>query len=161
MRQSDGDRVNKFREPFTGYEYHNIGVPLNTAVKMLNGVTEDEGLLNNPAVTNHAEKGKFKVPTLRNVAVTEPYMHNGVFKDLQTVIEFYDHMNSNSTNHPLNRETGAPWESPEVPGTVAYDLLDVGDPMTNDQVEALVCFLRTLTDRRCEHLIQQKGIDCN
>ena len=32
----------------------------------------------------------FKTPTLRNVAVTSPYMHNGVFRTLDEVIEFYD-----------------------------------------------------------------------
>jgi cytochrome c peroxidase len=115
--------------------------------------------LNNPAVTDPAEKDKFKVPTLRNVAVSGPYMHNGVFRNLQTVIEFNDFMNNgNRVNNP---EAGAPWEALKVAGTVATDLLKVGDSMTDDRVEALVCFLRTLTDRRYEHLVQDKGIDCN
>lgn len=35
------------------------------------------------------EFGKFKVPSLRNVAKSAPYMHNGVFPDLKTVIRFY------------------------------------------------------------------------
>jgi hypothetical protein len=33
--------------------------------------------------------------------------------------------------------------------------------MTDDQVEALVCFLRTLTDWRYEHLIQENGVNCD
>ena len=32
----------------------------------------------------------FKTPTLRNVALTAPYMHNGVFQTLEEVVEFYD-----------------------------------------------------------------------
>ena len=35
-------------------------------------------------------RGAFKVPTLRNVARTAPYMHNGVFKTLEEVVDFYD-----------------------------------------------------------------------
>lgn len=157
---NNGDPVNKFQETFTGYEYHNIGVPVNTAVRAINGVTEvDEGLLANSAITDESEKGKFKVPTLRNVAVTEPYMHNGVFRNLKTVIEFYDHFtNPARVNNP---ETGAPWVAPEVPATVSTSLLQVGDMMTDGQVEAMVCFLRTLTDQRYEHLIQEKGISCD
>ena len=54
----------------------------------------DGGLLNNPAVNDENQKGKYKVPTLRNVAVTAPYMHNGVFKELKTVVEFYDKYNN-------------------------------------------------------------------
>lgn len=36
------------------------------------------------------DKGAFKTPSLRNVALTPPYMHNGVFKNLREVVEFYD-----------------------------------------------------------------------
>ncbi|MEM7561880.1 MAG: cytochrome c peroxidase [Pseudomonadota bacterium] len=156
-----GDPINRRFETFSGYEYHNIGVPENTAVRALNGVTgPDLGLFNNPEITDTADQGKFKTPTLRNVAVTEPYMHNGVFRDLRTVIEFYDHF-VNPVIRANNPETGFPWEAPEVPATVANSLLLVGDPMTDNQVESMVCFLRTLTDQQYEHLIQDKGIDCN
>jgi cytochrome c peroxidase len=34
--------------------------------------------------------GAFKTPTVRNVAVTAPYMHNGAFNNLKKVVEFYD-----------------------------------------------------------------------
>ena len=34
--------------------------------------------------------GKFKTPTLRNIALTAPYMHDGSFKTLEEVIEYYD-----------------------------------------------------------------------
>ena len=68
----------------------NIGVPVNESLRSFNGITAlDEGLLKNPAVTEDSEKGKFKVPTLRNIAVTAPYMHNGIFNELETVIRFY------------------------------------------------------------------------
>lgn len=157
---NNGDPVGKFEETFSGYEYHNIGVPTNVAVRAQNGVTEpDLGLALNPNVSGAEARGKFRTPTLRNIAVTEPYMHNGVFRDLRTVIEFYDKY-VDPDGRPNNPETGAPWAAPEVPETVANDLLEVGDPLTDADVEALVCFLRTLTDARYEHLVQDKGIDC-
>ncbi|MEM7152188.1 MAG: cytochrome c peroxidase [Myxococcota bacterium] len=155
----DGDPINRTAETFTGYEFHNIGVPVNEQVRERNGVAgPDLGLVNNPAATD-AERGKFKVPTLRNVAVTGPYMHNGVFRDLVTVVEFYDRFN-NADERLVNPETGEPWREPEVPDTVT-DLLEVGDPLTDLEVESLVCFLRALTDARYEHLIEPKGIDCS
>ena len=48
----------------------------------------------NTAVNEASEAGKFKVPTLRNVAVTRPYMHNGIFADLRTAVLFYNRYNS-------------------------------------------------------------------
>lgn len=144
-------------EPFTSYEYHNIGVPANTS---LTNTTLDEGLKANPDVDDLAELGKFKVPTLRNVAVTEPYMHNGVFQDLETVIKFYDHFHA-SSEFTINPETNEPWRAPEFESTVNFAELQDGDPLNQEKVEALVCFLRTLTDARYEHLIQEKGINCD
>lgn len=150
---NNGDPINKFQETFTGYEYHNIGVPVNEAVRAQTGVTElDLGLYLNPAVTDPAERGKFRTPTLRNVAVTEPYMHNGVFRDLRTTVEFYAHF-IDPEARPNNPETGLPWREAEVPETVETELLEVGDPLTDDDIDALVCFLRTLTDQRYEPLM--------
>ncbi|MEW8497142.1 MAG: cytochrome c peroxidase, partial [Candidatus Thiodiazotropha taylori] len=106
------------QETFSSYEYHNIGVPENTAVRAVNNTAEgfiDHGLLDNPATTDASHLGKFKVPTLRNVAVTEPYMHNGVFRDLKTVILFYDQFNNEDRS--LNPETGDVWAAAEVAGT--------------------------------------------
>jgi len=158
---SEGDPIGERTEPFTGYEFHNIGVPINEEVRARNGVTAlDEGLLANPSVDDPMLRGAFKVPTLRNIAVTGPYMHNGVFADLRTVIEFYDHF-TNPMMRERNPETGEPWRQPEIPETVAIDLLEIGDPMSDDDIEGLVCFLRALTDQRYEHLIPDDGIDCS
>lgn len=149
-------------ETFTSYEYHNIGVPVNRAVRAANGSDAafvDEGLLAHPDINDIAERGKFKVPTLRNVAVTGPYMHNGVFRELATVVKFYDHYLIGSA-FQLNPETGVAWESPEVDETVNLTELQDGRTLTEEEVEALVCFMQTLTDARYEHLIPDDGIDC-
>ncbi|MEM9696047.1 MAG: cytochrome c peroxidase, partial [Myxococcota bacterium] len=147
-------------ETFTSGEYHNIGVPPNIAVRTANGLGPDHidhGLM---AVTdNVADDGKFKVPTLRNIAVTGPYMHNGVFAELRTVVLFYD-QRFEAISHPINPETGEPWADPEVATTINHDELGDGGPLTDTQIEALVCFMRTLTDARFESLIPEDGITC-
>jgi cytochrome c peroxidase len=131
-------------------------VPSNPDLHAQSIVTSpDEGLKDNTG--NAADAGKFKVPTLRNVAVTGPYMHNGVFKNLKTVIEFFDHFHGTSI-HIKNPETGATWASPEVPiDSEDKSLLQVGNTMSDVDVDNMLCFLRTLTDKRYENLIQDNG----
>ncbi len=71
------------------------------------------------------EEGQFKVPTLRNIAVTAPYMHDGRFKTLEEVLEHY-----NSGGHP----------SPNVSPNVRP--LNLSEQDKKD----LIAFLNTLTD---------------
>lgn len=143
----------KAGETFTNYEYHNIGVPVNHELRAKNGVTSiDNGLLNNPAVSDEKQKGKYKVPTLRNVAVTAPYMHNGVFKDLKTVVEFYDKYNNPA--RALNPETNKPWDKPEVEETISLEELKA-KKQSDRKVEALVAFMKLLTDKKYEHLLEK------
>jgi len=67
---------------FTDNRFHNLGVPQAGPLK------EDVGRY---AVTRQdLDRGAFKTPTLRSVALTAPYMHDGVFKTLEEVIEFYN-----------------------------------------------------------------------
>jgi len=142
---------------FTTHRYHNIGVPANQAVRAKNGLGpqhRDLGLLENPGIDDPAEAGKFKVPTLRNVAVTAPYMHNGLFENLETVILFYNRFILTNPESQTNPETGEPWGEPEVPETVDIDLLGDGQPISPLQVRPLVAFLETLTDRRYEPLLE-------
>lgn len=144
-------------ETFSNYEYHNIGTPVNVAVRGQNGVGVDhvdQGLLANPAVTDVAQAGKFKVPTLRNVAVTGPYMHNGVFADLRTVVLFYNKYNSKSAKRQVNPETGQTWAAPEVAETLSMDILTDGPALEDERIDALVAFMKTLTDQRYEHLLE-------
>lgn len=142
-------------EPFTNHQYRNIGVPSNpNTIKYgkLGADYIDHGLLQNPAVNDEKYDGKFKVPTLRNVAVTGPYMHNGVFKDLRTVVEFYDKYNNSERR--INPETGKPWGEAEVPATV--DLAELrATKLSERKIDALVAFMKTLTDERYEHLLDK------
>ncbi|MCR1816661.1 cytochrome-c peroxidase [Aliarcobacter butzleri] len=144
----------KAGETFTNYQYHNIGTPVNHELRAKNGVKViDEGLLANPNVTDVAEKGKHKVPTLRNVAVTAPYMHNGVFKDLKTVVEFYDKYNNK--DRTIDPETNKPWDDPEVKETISLEELKAVK-LTDRKVEALVAFMKLLTDKKYEHLLDEQ-----
>ncbi len=75
-------------------------------------------------------RGAFKVPTLRNVALTAPYMHNGVFRTLEQVVDFYDR--GGGVGNGLDLPTQ----------TLAADSLHLAPK----EKRALVAFLRALTD---------------
>lgn len=72
-----------------------------------NGARPDDPDLGRERITEQASgRGKFKVPSLRNVAVTAPYMHDGSLATLEAVIEHYakggqGHPNTDPTIHPL------------------------------------------------------------
>jgi cytochrome c peroxidase len=125
---------------FTDFSYDNLGVPKNPENPFYTLALElnpdgygfvDLGL--GGTLDDPAENGKFRVPSLRNVALTAPYMHNGSFKTLFQVIAFYN-----------TRDTG-PWAPPEVAENVNEDELgNLG--LTTPEIEDIVAFLMTLTD---------------
>ena len=143
--------ANSAKETFTNYRYFNIGVPSNQALIKLNKLAADyvdNGLLDNPMVKgDEKQKGKFKVPTLRNIGVTAPYMHNGVFRDLKTVLLFKDSFNN--PNRKVNPETGKAWDKAEYAQTINPDVLKA-KPLTDEEINALEAFLKTLTDEAYE-----------
>lgn len=145
-------------EPFSTYRYFNIGLPANLKVRAKNAFGTkyvDKGLHGNPRIDDPTLVGKFKVPTLRNVAVTGPYMHNGIFKHLETAVLFYNRYVVNSAESQINPETGERWRKAEVPGTVDLELLEQGQPISSLQLSALIAFLETLTDKRYESLLDK------
>ncbi|PIE06731.1 MAG: methylamine utilization protein MauG [Rhodobacterales bacterium] len=154
-----GDSLMDRRETFTDFSYHNIGVPENLELRALNGVepgTVDDGLALNPEVAGAPEeRGKFRTPTLRNVAVTGPYMHNGVFHDLRTVVLFYNQYNTRVDKRKINPETGEMFRPAPVPSTLSTEELTHGPALDDQRVDALVAFLKTLTDARYEHLLEE------
>jgi len=83
-------------------------------------------------VSDSAFDGNFRVSTLRNVAVTSPYMHNGYFADLKTVIHFY---NTRDVEGAINPETNKPWRVAEVPKTVNKE--EMGDLKLTEQEEMI------------------------
>lgn len=85
------------------------------------------------AVTNNAQlNGSFKIPNLRNVALTAPYMHDGRFATLDAVLEHYSHGIQNDPNLDprLKTANGQPLR------------MNISD----NEKKAIVAFLNTLTD---------------
>lgn len=110
------------------------GVFLNVASRIINSVAEkklnDLGLYE--ITQNPADRWKYKTPSLRNIALTAPYMHNGELATLEQVIEFYNQ------------------------GGVANENLDVMIKPLNLSVaekNALVEFLKTLTGDNISELV--------
>jgi len=70
-------------------------------------LTDDEGMYEHTYEV--ADKGKFKIPGLRNISLTAPYMHDGRFSTLEEVVEFYNSEVTMSDNlHPLLVKDGVP-----------------------------------------------------
>ncbi len=118
---------------FTDFTYDNIGVPRNPDRRFFAADFVDDALMT--TVSDPALRGKFKVASLRNVAKTAPYMHNGVFPSLRQVVEFY---NTRDTDPQR-------WGEAEVPATVNHD--ELGNLKLSDhEIDAIVAFLNTLSD---------------
>jgi len=134
---------------FTDFTYDNIGVPRNLDIP--GNPAPDQGLGGRPDIIaadpQGLEIGKHKVMSLRNIAITPPYGHNGVFATLEEITHFY---NTRDTlgRVPDNRHKGfgiTGWPPPEVPRNVNGDELgNLG--LTAREEAALVAFMRTLTD---------------
>jgi cytochrome c peroxidase len=113
---------------FTDYGYANIGLPVNP---LLAGNPIDLGL--GGFLNSASQNGKFKIPTLRNVARTAPYGHNGYFATLKDIIRFKN-----------SRDLGI-WDPPEVPENMNQtDLGDLG--LSDQQIDDIAAFLLALTD---------------
>jgi cytochrome c peroxidase len=104
---------------FSDYKLHVLGIPDNSKL-----TESDDGVDHSYA---------FRTPSLRNLDLTAPYMHNGIFSDLDDVLDFYDDFGRRGNrNLHLQREQVDP---------LLRTLDDVDD---NEQ--ALIEFLNALND---------------
>ncbi|CAH1905701.1 Methylamine utilization protein MauG [Candidatus Nitrotoga sp. HW29] len=134
---------------FTDFTYDNIGLPRN--IKISKNPEPNAGLGGRADIAaldpNGDEIGKHKVMSLRNIALTPPYGHNGVFATLEQIVHFY---NTRDTLGwvPDNEDSGfatSGWPDPEVLQNVNHDELgNLG--LTIDEEKAIVAFMQTLTD---------------
>lgn len=125
---------------FTDFTYDNIGIaknktsPFYTQNKKFNQQGKahiDLGLYETTG--RPSDKGKFKVPTLRNIDLTAPYGHSGQFSTLKDIIEFYN-----------SRDVGQ-WSAPEVSENLNTE--ELGDlKLTPQDVNDIEAFMKTLTD---------------
>jgi cytochrome c peroxidase len=157
------------RPLFTTFRYYNLGVPKNPRNPFYDMPPPinpdghdyiDLGL--GGALGVASENGKFKVPSLRNVDLTPPYMHNGAFSTLYDAVMFHN-----------TRDTDSRWGPPEVPWNIATGPAtargvpapegptmppDPGDPPAGGQgrignlmlsageVDQIVAYLKALSD---------------
>lgn len=102
-----------------GFDFTNYSIVNNG----MYATYEDEGLFR--ITGQDGDIGKFKVPTLRNIALTYPYMHNGAYPTLESVIERY---NLGGFQHPNQDEAIQPLH------------------LSEQEQSDLIAFLKTLTD---------------
>lgn len=103
---------------FTDHSFRNIGLKPGSGLP-------DEG---RKIITRlDADSGKFRVPSLRNIEVTAPYMHDGRFWSLETVMDHY---------------ANAPY-----PSSTLDPKLKQGIPLSPSEKSNIIAFLKTLTDR--------------
>ncbi|HWB06507.1 MAG TPA: MbnP family protein [Verrucomicrobiales bacterium] len=107
---------------FTNHAFMNNGLDADDAIK-------DTG--REKVTGNRADRGKFMVPSLRNLTLTDPYMHDGRFETLEEVIDHYDHGVVPSTT---------------LDPKLARHLPRKGLGLTPEEKTALVSFLETLTE---------------
>lgn len=106
-------------ELFTDRSYRNNGL-------FIQGNDPGRSLI----TANETDRNKFRVPSLRNVAVTGPYMHDGHFYTLDAVLDHYAEGVQNTLNlDPLLNQNG-----------------QRGIPLSTDEKRQVVAFLKTLTD---------------
>ena len=113
------------------------GSPLGTNLKFSdNGLGAYYTIADYPdrglgSVTGRQEDiGKFKIPSLRNIAVTAPYMHDGRFATLEEVLDFY----SEGVQQSVNID-------PKMTFAIAH-----GAQLSCDERQKIIAFLHTLTD---------------
>jgi len=116
---------NGVKPPYIGTEFEVIGVPQDTGY---NALSTDRGRYDvNPAPET---RNAFRTPGLRNVAHTAPYMHNGIFRSLEQVIELYN--NGGAQGHGLALDNQ----------TAATDSLH----LSTEDTRRIIAFLNTLSE---------------
>ena len=111
-----------FQEDFTDDNFKNIG--LFNSIEL-----NDSGRFN--ISKEKTDMGKFKTPGLRNIAVTAPYMHNGMFRTLEEVVAYY--------NDPAKFVSNAINIDPALTKPLG---------LTTKEQNDLIEFLKTLTDKK-------------
>ena len=154
---------------FTDFTYDVLGAPRNRAIPAnADPKTFDLGLCKRAGLAAVAPKdfevesvcGAFKVPSLRNVALTAPYLHNGSLKTLRDAVAFYATRDTNPERwYPMDAK-GRVQKYDDLPGKfhanvnvkeVPYDRKPGQKPrLTDEEIDAITAFLETLTDRRGE-----------
>ncbi|UXP31211.1 methylamine utilization protein [Reichenbachiella agarivorans] len=108
-------------------EMESLGVPSHA-----NNREIDSDLGRYDVFRTEERKHFFKTPTIRNIALTAPYMHNGVYETLEEVMDFYNQGGGAGMGFDLPNQT------------LPFDSLS----LDQSEIDAIVAFMRTLTDTR-------------
>ncbi len=126
---------------FTNFTYDNIGVPKNPANPFYTIPGNFNSLCSNAVdyglggfLKDPDNYGRFKVPTLRNAAVSAPYFHNGFYNTIEKLVHFYNKID-------VERFPPA-----EILATVNHDKLG-NLHLTSQEEKCIVAFIIILTDR--------------
>ena len=150
---------------FTDFSYSALGSPRNDAIPAnADPLRFDVGLCARPGLAGILPKeislrslcGQFKTPTLRNVALTGPYFHNGSLPYLRGAVLLYATRDTDAAAWYPKLPTGEPDKFNDLPGgykanvdteEAPYDRRAGEKPRLDpDEVDAIVAFLKTLTD---------------
>lgn len=104
----------------SSFEFHDNG--LEAVSRLENYKDQGRGMVTG----NKRDYGKFKTPSLRNIAITDPYMHDGRFKNLKQVLDFYD-----TSTH----------KTPNLSSMLHRDI-----NLTEQEKGQIMAFLKTFTD---------------
>lgn len=149
---------------FSEFTYYATGIPRNTAIPAnadvnffdlgLCGPARSKPTLPSTVPANVSIDqfcGKFRMPTLRNVAERPAFMHNGFFKDLREVLRFYATRNSNPVR--WYGPSGVPNDLPAAylgnieAAKAPFNRSRADGPLLSDaEIDDLLAFLGTLSD---------------
>jgi cytochrome c peroxidase len=102
-----------------------IGVPLSATAKVIDN---DRGRFTNRQIPLH--DNSFRTPTIRNIALTAPYMHNGIYNSLEEVMDFYNDGGGSGLRIELENQT------------LPFDELK----LSTEEKKDIIAFLKTLSD---------------
>ena len=154
-----------FGPNFTNGEFHEIGIPVlrklgsvdwgrYQGIKMLQasrfnleGPYSDDASRSTATSSRHVALGpqnyeQFRIPSLRNIALTAPYMHNGHLATLRDVVKHYSEIDLGLL-HSVHL-----YDSDGVPQTLPVDNLLKPLKLSGQEIDDVVAFLHTLTEKR-------------
>lgn len=114
-----------FGPMFSDFDLHALGIP------------ENPNSPHFPADSGAFNEFKFKTPTLRNITLTGPYMHNGMFTTLKDIVEYMNEGVSGNDN--------------VTPDMLAADMAPLG--LTEKEIDQIVAFLESLTDENFDTVV--------
>ncbi len=148
------------RSLFTDYAYESVAVPRNARIPAnADPQHHDLGLCETARVRHWNEPdqwcGYFRTPSLRNVAVRQHFMHNGEFDDLRKVVLYYATRGTSPWNwYPKGRlfdDVPKQYQRNLNINSTPYNRIEGMRPTLDDaEIDAIVAFLKTLTDREYE-----------